>query len=209
MVGREFRARHAMLTMHVWFLHKRLVSDANDPHRSLLIQEELFDIFWNDTKSRIRAEGVNELMVNQHLKDVQQYTFQHLTHYDHVFLEYAADPDKRFEEIAALIWIHVLLRDEEALDDQLKRLAAYVEFQFDNMIFQCPDEYFHEGRIDWGNLPEFSHLKDNSGKPLPPVPLHQDDVLPGTWLKHLTDAGQTYYWNPDKRVSNWERPTKP
>ena len=34
----EFRPRHALLTMHVWFLHKRLLSDQVDSHLALLVQ---------------------------------------------------------------------------------------------------------------------------------------------------------------------------
>ena len=34
----EFRPRHAILTMHVWFLHKRLLADRVDPHAALLVQ---------------------------------------------------------------------------------------------------------------------------------------------------------------------------
>ena len=34
----EFRPRHALLTMHVWFLHKRLLADRVDSHLALLVQ---------------------------------------------------------------------------------------------------------------------------------------------------------------------------
>lgn len=116
-IGRDFRARHALLTMHVWFLHKRLIASSNylnnnnnnmndeidkeridnqnndnnelpnqlDPDTALNIQEELFDILWNDTQCRIRKEGVQELRVNKMLMQVQQYTFLHLFHYDHIY----------------------------------------------------------------------------------------------------------------------------
>ena len=47
--------------MHVWFIHKRLIADTSDPHFSLLVQEELFDVLWNDTRARIRAAKVHEL----------------------------------------------------------------------------------------------------------------------------------------------------
>ena len=38
----EFRPRHAMLTMHIWFLHKRLLIDRVDPHLALLVQVCVF-----------------------------------------------------------------------------------------------------------------------------------------------------------------------
>jgi len=38
----EFRPRHALLTMHVWFLHKRLLADRVDSHLALLVQVRRF-----------------------------------------------------------------------------------------------------------------------------------------------------------------------
>jgi len=206
----EFRPRHAILTMHVWFLHKRLLADRVDPHAALLLQEELFDILWNDTRSRIRAEGVNELTVNKHLKDAQQLTFLHCTHYDHAFQEYANDDKKRFEELAAAIWIHVLNRDEEAYDDQLKRLAAYVEYQYMNIVLGVPDTYFWEGRIPWGDVPEFRGMVDNDGKKLKEIGSAVVDgleELPEPWMRTLTDAGAAYYWNTDTNETTWKKPS--
>jgi len=69
----------------VWLLHKRLLSDESDPHVALMIQEELFEILWNDTTCRIRNQGVSELSVNRYLGKVQQYTFSHFFHYDHIY----------------------------------------------------------------------------------------------------------------------------
>mmetsp|Transcript_4726 Transcript_4726/g.7186 ORF Transcript_4726/g.7186 Transcript_4726/m.7186 type:complete len:291 (+) Transcript_4726:27-899(+) len=206
MMGREFRPRHAVLTMHLWFLHRRLVTDKVDPSFCLMIQEELFDILWHDTKVRIRAEGCAELTINKHLKDVQQYTFQHLTHYDHCFTELMDKPKERYETLGGLVWRHLLLQDEEAPDDLIKRLAHYIEYQHNNICLDLPDEYFHEGRIAWGDMPDFSGVKDNTGKLLEDIPEHPDDVLPTGWLKAMADNGDSYYWKPETMHSQWERP---
>lgn len=96
-IPRTFRSRHAMVTMHLWFLHKRLIA-ANVPNGPLLgdhdtalrVQEELFEIFWNDTLCRIRAEGVREMSVTKSLLQVQQFTFLHLFHYDHIYQHLAS-----------------------------------------------------------------------------------------------------------------------
>lgn len=170
-------------------------------------QEELFDILWNDTRARIRAEGVNELTVNKHLKDAQQLTFLHCTHYDHAFQEFANDDQKRFEEIAGIVWTYVLNKDEEVYNDQLLRLATYVEFQYVNLLQGVPDKYFWEGRIPWGDLPDFENMKDNSGKDLEAL---EDvpglEVLPEPWVKMLTDAGNAYYWNTETNMTRWKKP---
>jgi cytochrome b pre-mRNA-processing protein 3 len=172
------------------------------------VQEELFDIFWHDTKARIRAEGVNELTVNKHLKDVQQVTFQHLTHYDHAYSEYELMPAKRFEELAGLVWMHVLLKDEEDVtDDQLKRLAFYVDAQYNNIMHELPKPYFEEGRIAWVDIPDFTGLRDAKGSIVPERPIHPDDALPKDWFMALTDAGTKYYYNPVTKETRWDRPT--
>lgn len=203
----EFRPRHALLTMHVWFLHKRLLADRVDSHLALLVQEELFDILWNDARARIRAEGVNELTVNKHLKDAQQLTFLHCTHYDHAFQEYANDREKRFEEISGIVWTYVLNGDEEAYADQVQRLVMYVEYQYDNLLTGVPDEHFWKGRIPWGDLPDFGSMKDNNGKRLGEAgDVPGLEVLPKPWVRTLTDAGHPYYWNMETNLTSWKKP---
>lgn len=195
-----------MVTMHVWFLHKRLISDETDPHFSLMVQEELFDTFWNDTQSRIRAEKVPELTVSKHLKDVQQVTFQHLTHYDHTYTEHRENVTERFKELSILVWVHILLRDEDVFDDQLKRLSMYIEANYENMVELTPDEYFFEGRIQWIDIPDFTNMRDRLGKKLPDLEVDPDDILPDGWHKVLTDSGEPFYWHPENFASQWEKP---
>jgi cytochrome b pre-mRNA-processing protein 3 len=213
-VKREFRPRHAMLTMHIWFLHKRLISDQVDPHFSLMVQEELFDILWYDTTIRIRAEGVNELTVNKHLKDVQQVTFAHLCHYDHAYEEYADNDEERKRELKELVWMHVMNRDDGASPDVVERLALYADAQHENIVQQLPHAYFREGRIPWTTLPDFSGMRDHRGN----VVVDDDDddvlsntnpddnVLPRGRYKALTNSGDAYYWNQELGTSSWERP---
>lgn len=209
-VSTEFRARHAMLTLHVWFLHKRLIKED-----SLWLQEELFDILWNDTKSRIRAvDGIHELTVNKHLKDVQQVTFQHCTHLDHA-TTLPLGTSERFEEFSAAIWMHILLRRDDSAEDPriteqvLHRMVAYIEYQYDNIVHQLPKEYFMEGRIAWGELPDYSQML-LQGKKVEPRQYDgpsSDLTLPPQWKQALTDAGDAYYWNMETNETQWEVPT--
>jgi cytochrome b pre-mRNA-processing protein 3 len=205
-IGRVFRPRHAMLTMHIWFLHKRLIEDSVDPHFSLLVQEELFDVLWYDTTIRIRAEGVNELTVNKHLKDVQQVTFAHLCHYDHAYQEFANDDVERMRELKELVWMHIMNRDEEASPDVVERLAVYVDMQYKNIVEQLPHQYFRQGRIPWTNIPDFKGLRDHKGDIMEAVPIFEEDILPEGWQKGLTNSGDAYYWNAELGTSSWEKP---
>ena len=211
-IGRDFRPRHAVLTMHLWFLHKRLVTDTTvEHHNSLSIQEELFDIFWDDTMKRIRERGVPELSVNKQLEKVQQYTFHHLTHYDHAFAEYELNPKSRHEELRTIIWKHVLLSepDVNACSDQVERLALYVEHQYNNIMHHLPESYWSDGRLAWVDVPDFSELRDHKGKLIPNM---ADDppllVLPPGWYKALANDGESFYWNPTKGTSQWKLPEK-
>jgi len=90
-----------MLTMHIWLLHKRLIMDHLDETTALLVQEEMFNCLWDDTMCRIRGlDGVMELSVNNLLMKVQQYTFLHLTTYDHIYTtpELLTDPALRIAQ---------------------------------------------------------------------------------------------------------------
>jgi len=207
-IPRNFRHRHALLTMHIWFLHKRLTSDKIDEDSALMIQEELFNILWEDTTCRIRKEGVNELLVNKNLLQVQQYTFLHLTNYDHIYTELLDKPAERLKELRKLVWQHIFVRDEslKARTDHLDRIAWYIEANYQNIVMEWPDEYYRKGLVAWVNLPDFHDLKDENGNVLPTNPVHPDDILPEPWLPNITLKGVDYYWNPVTMKSSWERP---
>lgn len=207
-IPRDFRNRHALLTMHIWLLHKRLISDKFDEDSALMIQEELFNILWEDTMCRIRKEGVNELLVNKNLLQVQQYTFLHLTNYDHIYTELLDKPAERLKELRKLVWQHIFVRDEavKSRTDHLDRIAWYIEANYQNIIMEWPDDYYRSGRVAWVNLPDFDDLKDEKGTAMPVNPLHPEDILPEPWLKSITLKGIEYYWNPVTMESSWDRP---
>ena len=214
-IGRDFRSYQALLTMHIWFLHKRLINDNEDPHRAALIQEELFDIFWTDSSNRMRAHGVNEWLINKNLKTVQQYTFMHLFHYDHCYTgELLENPEHRLEELKNLVNAHILLLspdDETALnlhDDQAERIAWYIETQYQNIVLDLPDDFYRKARIAWTDLPSFDKMIDgNTGKELPEQPIDPEDILPDRWVRNIANDGTYYYWNVDTRQAQWERPS--
>lgn len=207
-ISSDFRPKHAMLTLHVWFLHKRLInSTEHNKHFSLLVQEELFDILWHDTRLRIRAEGVNELSVEKHVKDVQQYTFQQLCHLDHAYTEeFLMDEKKRLEEVAFLVWHHMLGREEDVTDDQLQRLVLYIDLQLQNVLWKLPERYWNEGRIGWINIPNFDNMRDSKGNLLPNRNSLPADHLPKNWETAMTLAGKLYYYNTKTLASQWEKP---
>lgn len=207
-VNRDFRGRHALLTMHIWFLHKRLISDGVDKDTALLIQEELFNILWDDTTCRIRQQGVQELTVNKLLMQVQQYTFLHLTHYDHAYTEFLDKPAERMMELRRIVWQHILVRDPEAEHrvDHLDRIAWYIEANYQNIVMDWPDEYYRQARVAWVDLPDFTRMRDADGTILSENPVHPEDVLPAPWLRNITMRGTEYYWNPITRASTYEKP---
>lgn len=206
-----FKPQHALISMHVWFLHKRLAAASQTDSFNLLIDEELFESLWNDTKSRIRAvDGVHELTVNKHLKDAQQKTFLQCTHYDHAFdhEDTRHDPKKRFEVVCDSVWKHVLGGEEDASEELIKRLGLYVEYQMENILLMLPDDYFEEGRIDWGSMPDFNYqgagsagvnlvVQDAKGRGFEFMDEKEE------WVKILTDAGDPYYWNTKSNETSW------
>jgi len=224
----DFRPQHAILSMHIWFLHRRLLACSTDEDKesgkhgyNLMVQEELFDIFWNDTRSRIRSSGVNELMVNKHLKDAQQATFLHCTQYDHAFQEFGNDQVKRFEVVCDAVWRHILGGEEDVDDELIRRVGAYVDYQLENVVYKLPDDYFDDGRIGWGNIPDLSAFDSakigEDGTDAIDASAEEDNeettnalsgikFLNNNWVQVLTDAGEPYYWNTETDGTSWQQP---
>jgi len=63
-------------------INRRLVQLPESTSR-IETQEALFDTFWMDTQSRIRAAGITEISVNARLKDVQDWSIPTLLELDH------------------------------------------------------------------------------------------------------------------------------
>ncbi len=249
----DFRSQHAMLSMHIWFLHRRLLAASEIEKNSnqgkasfhLLVQEELFDIFWNDTQVRIRAAGINELMVNKHLKDAQQQTFLQITQYDHAHEKYPMfqgknNDEKRFEIVCDAVWRHLLgggtanevsegeeadpnTNNDDIPDELIRRMGAYVEYQLENVLYRLPDDYFEEGRIAWGNIPELEvsegdfpaqvSKEEDKQKKLAMSGLDfllKNDEEDGVenqrsdWVRVLNNAGEPYYWNMVTNQTSWK-----
>ena len=57
----DFRTKHGLILVHLWVLDKRVVLEGPKATR---VREALFDCFWEDTSSRLRANGVPELSVH-------------------------------------------------------------------------------------------------------------------------------------------------
>jgi Ubiquinol-cytochrome C chaperone len=209
-VSRAFRSRHAILTFHTWLLHKRLLADTYDKESALAVDEELFGILWDDTTCRIRQAGVYELAVNKHLLQVQQYTFVHMTHYDHCYTErFLLHPVDRLLELRQVVWLHWFQSDPavEHCTDYLDRLCWYIDANVRNVLLEWPDEYYRQARVGWVDLPDFSHVHDEHGVVLPENPVHADDALPHPWLGNITSRGVEYYWNPITGEARYDRPT--
>lgn len=61
MVGKEFRHKQSLHVIHVWMLHRKLMTLGNDGSH---LDECLYDELWGETSVRIRQVGVSELMVS-------------------------------------------------------------------------------------------------------------------------------------------------
>lgn len=225
-IGRDFQSRHAVLTMHFWFLHHRLSTESPfytheiDQHGSFLMAVESLEHYWSDSTSRLRNFGINEWTMSKHMNLLQKVSFAHMQHYDRCFA--LENPVARKEELRIAVRRHVLGEDwlqrpqpqhvqpdgtaVAILNDVVDRLVAYIECQHVNILERMPDSYFHQGHILWVDLPDFSNIKDNQGKPLELKPLHEEDILPIPWEQHWTLSGEKYYWNLDTNLTQTEHP---
>lgn len=136
----------------------------------------------------------------------------HLFSYDFCYTELLDDASTRHDELKILVQTHILLlnpEDQKALahhDDLASRIAWYIETNYQNIVHDLPNSFFQKARISWVDLPDFSCLKDGTGKELDENPIDLEDVLPSNWLRNIANDGTYYYWNEETREAQWERP---
>ena len=207
-------------------IHKRLIMSGTSEDKQL--QEALFDRLWEDTLSRIRGQGLAELTVNSHLKNVQKYTLAAMMGFDHsqTFEESTEEETeaKRLDELGGELWRKVFMRNDKLPVDHVLRLAKYVRRER-GMVMELDDELWREGRIPWGKVPGWKNVVSDDGEAYLDHETYEealarqkaeiersggvflDDVdLPEGWNLALTDAGKVYYWNQETRETRWEKP---
>eukprot|EP00980_Cylindrotheca_fusiformis_P028514 scaffold22607_cov123-Cylindrotheca_fusiformis.AAC.11 len=127
-------------------------------------------------------------------------------------IELLDKPKDRLDELVNLVQTHILLLnpdDHQARansHDQAERIAWYIEAQYQNIVHDLPDELYRKARIAWVDLPDFSNLKDATGKVMEPNEIDPEDILPTNWVRNIANDGSFYYWNTKTREAQWERP---
>jgi len=209
---RNFRSKHMVLSLHVWLLHRRLVSCPleDDQDENTNVQEHMFETLWTDTTGRIRVEpDVNEMMVSKYLKQLQQLTFTSFMHFDNAFNQ--KTHDEMYSHLSTSIWHHLYQSSPDISDDPIHRLTDYVFDIHDYILNEHSSEYWKEGRNPFPDsiIPDFSNMLDSSGKQMKNVPYNPATdpwYLPDGWLAAQTEAGERYYWHPETRNAQWHLP---
>ena len=186
-IPNKFKSKHSLIISHIWILHKRLIKEDNDFNK--LIQQALFDQLWENTSSRIRFEGINELSVNKNLLDVQNYSFKLFICYDRNFT--IQNSESYYENINPLINNNITLNENLTLQNN-RPLIKYFDNQYKN-IQKLKLDSLHEGSIPWSNTP-FYNTKNNF--------IDSNDE----WREAISKTGKIYYWNIKTRESHWEKP---
>jgi cytochrome b pre-mRNA-processing protein 3 len=212
-IQNDFRSRQTMIMVHVWMVHRRLITEGN---RGTTIQECMFDELWDDTCIRIRNAGINEMMVNKRLKDVQGYSFRSCMELDAAMT--MPSEDEKLEEIAGTLWRSCWLRNNDIEPDHVIEMAQYVKDESDS-IMNLSSEAVLEGRIEFGDT---SLLWSNSngaqkimkgGKYVTEgssdIAVEHEvivDAQGGIWRTNLSSNGTIYYYNQETKETRWKKP---
>eukprot|EP00596_Hydrurales_sp_CCMP1899_P006084 CAMPEP_0119034646 /NCGR_PEP_ID=MMETSP1177-20130426/1648_1 /TAXON_ID=2985 /ORGANISM="Ochromonas sp, Strain CCMP1899" /LENGTH=211 /DNA_ID=CAMNT_0006992231 /DNA_START=164 /DNA_END=796 /DNA_ORIENTATION=+ len=148
LLGSEFRSQHTVLMTHVWMVHKRLVAEGAIGRQT---QECMFDELWEDTCSRLRAEGINELSINKYLSEVQSYSFKYCIELDEAISKNSEE--EVLDEIGGSLWRHAYVRSDDIEIAHVMKFADYVWQEQQSLFHGVSTEALMDGRIKWGPTP--------------------------------------------------------
>lgn len=179
---RTFMTEHALLTMHVWILHKRHMLDffGEGLFNGRLADKELFTRFWDDTQLRIRNAGIEEMSVNKQLEMLQKASFMDMFEYDAAL---RMDDDNM--ELSAAVFKGVFQSDENANIEDVIRLADWLRREVANILTQ-PKEDVYRGWITWS--PAVGETREQRLD-------RQRALFAGEWREKLWVDGSLYFFN--------------
>ncbi|RHY27590.1 hypothetical protein DYB32_006671 [Aphanomyces invadans] len=199
----DFRSQQALLMVHVWIVHRRLISvkssGKDDPGK--VLQEALFDRLWEDTVFRIRHQNVSELTVNKHLGEVQQRCFGQCVAFDQ---HYNAAGSKTALNDA--VSRHVLNVEPHAKPKQAALLATYIQRELKH-VQKARMEELESGAVPWGP-PLAASTRTDATVPQDDYDFDLIGQQYGDWRSALDIRGKKYFWNSITRMSAWEKPQK-
>lgn len=197
----NFRSKQMLLVLHIWMVHRRLMREGRN---GLHVQEALFDELWENTCNRIRGEGIGEMSVNKHLKDVQSISFRACIELDHVLTLTASTPEEVLDELSGVLWRNLYDRNEAVDEERVVVLAKYVASEQSSLL-ALPLQAILDGRIAWSR-PAFAGAKAEQaeGQDRSRDQRQEDKEL--IWREAVAADGKTYYWNINTRESRWEKP---
>ena len=177
-------------------------------------------------------QGLPELTVNSHLKNVQKYSFAACVSFDHALTfddNTTAGKAKALDELGGALWREVYQRNDNLTVDHVMRLAKYVDSQLKGIMAMPAAQLFEHGQVKFEGVPDFSHILDDEGVALPDVTeadiqasiaeqiedikkeggtYIDEESLEEGWRVAYTEAGKLYYWNVETRESSWDAPFK-
>eukprot|EP00946_MAST-07B_sp_MAST-7B-sp1_P003932 g3932.t1 len=141
-----------------------------------VLQEQMYDRFWEDTTKRIRALGVPELTVNKHLRETQTFSFGAATVYDYGLAE-----DE--QELAGALYRNVFCNNQNIPEALVLETTSYVQDQVKNLA-EHPDEKVLAGDLTW--LPALG-CEANAEK----------------WKQAEDENGRAYLYHVDTKETKW------
>jgi cytochrome b pre-mRNA-processing protein 3 len=226
----NFRGKHAMLMVHVWIVHRRLLQ-VESGAAGKKMQEALFDRCWEHSTKAIRNLEVSELTVNKHLKELQKVSFGAMVSYDGGLA--TGDND----EFAGALYRNLYAMDEAVPESSVYSMAKYVRKELAHIDTLPLGEVMEQGRLSWtsryyvhdlvdvdsraqtvirggaaaegaaeGAAPERAPGAEAGAEGATLASVEDAEASADEWREALDERGRVYYWNVRTRASSWEEP---
>lgn len=192
----SFLKKHQIITLHVWFAHRYLMSRDEEGEA---IKSQVYEYFWEDTERRLRGHGIKEISISKNLRDMQTATVSALRLLDegvHAAL-YANEASDEYdvEKLREAVTTIFYGEGESVDSKKTDALVSYVLDELSALSRMDAGDVF-VGRFCWGEPPLATKEQIEAAQ------RSREDP----WKPAIDVFGKEYWFHANTKEARWEKP---